>query len=422
MDTADRIVLGNGVRVLLEPIPHLRSVSMGIWVAAGSRLEGPGERGISHFIEHMLFKGTARRSAQEIAMEIDSVGGVLNAFTSRECSSFYAKVMDEHLPMAVDLLADLYLHSTFDPQELERERGVLLQEIRMVEDTPEEHVMDLFHKAFWKGSSMGYPIQGEARNVARIRRDTLLNLLERHYHHRDVLVSVAGRFDTPALLHLLEDRMAGLQAPPRWAGRRRPAAHPGLRIVNKELEQVHVCLGAPAPSATHPDRYAYYLLNTVLGGGMSSRLFQEVREKRGLAYSIYSFISPYADTGTLGICLGTTRAELHEALSVILQEMDDLAQRRLSEEALRLAREQIKGGLILGMESSDRRMGRRAKNELYFGRDVPVEEVIGDMEAVSADSVLRAAKEVFRVEGLTGIVLGNASVEDVPEKLRALLA
>jgi predicted Zn-dependent peptidase len=422
VDTADKIVLENGVRVLLDPIGHVRSVSLGIWVAAGSRLEGPGERGICHFIEHMLFKGTPQRSARQIAVEIDSVGGVINAFTSREYSSFYVKVVDEHLPMAVDLLTDIYLHSTFDPEELERERGVLLQEIRMVDDTPEEHVMDLFHKLFWKGSSMGYPIQGDTRNVSRIGREALLDRLGKHYHHTDVLVSVAGHFDAVQLMGLIGERMGKLRAPPRWPKRRKPSAHPGLQLVDKDLEQVHVCLAAPAPCAAHADRYAYYLLNTVLGGGMSSRLFQEVREKRGLAYSIYSFVSPYADTGCVGVYMGTTREELNEALSVILREMEDLAQRPVAEEELRSAREQIKGGLILGLESSDRLMGRRAKNELYFGRDVPVEEVIRDVEAVSADSVQRAAQEAFGLVGLTGVILGKASPSDVPDPLRALLS
>jgi len=239
---------------------------MGIWVAAGSRLEGRGERGISHFVEHMLFKGTARRSAQQIAVEIDSVGGVLNGFTSREYSSFYVKVMDEHLPMAVDLLTDIYLHSTFDPNELERERGVLLQEIKMVEDAPEDHVMDLFHKTFWKGSSMAYPIQGDLRNVARIRREALLDRLDKHYHHREVIVSVAGNFQESDLMRCLETPLANLAAGPSWPRRKTPRPHPGLRIVDKDLEQVHVCLGVQAPSASHPDRYAYYVLNTVLGG------------------------------------------------------------------------------------------------------------------------------------------------------------
>lgn len=418
---AEKIVLANGVRVLMEPIAHLRSVCMGIWVAAGSRLEGPRERGMAHFIEHMLFKGTRRRSAQQIAWEIDAVGGVLNAFTSREYSSFYVKVMDEHLPLAVDLVTDLYLDSVFDPTELERERSVVLQEIRMVEDTPEEHVMDLFHKAMWRGSSMAHPIQGESKQVALMDREILVEKWTRHYHHREVLFSVAGNFNERTLLELLERSAGTLSAAPCWPKRKPPRSHPGVSLVEKDLEQVHVCLGVPAPCTTHPDRYAYYLLNTILGGGMSSRLFQEIREKRGLAYSIYSFLSPYADTGILGVYLGTTREQLKEALGVVLEQMADLRERPVSGEMLRAAREQVKGGLVLGLESSDRRMGRQAKNELYFGRDVSVEEIIQAVEQETPDSLQRVAQQAFKEEKITGIVLGRASMSEIPSPLRNLM-
>ncbi|MGQ9859159.1 MAG: M16 family metallopeptidase [Thermodesulfobacteriota bacterium] len=418
---AEKIVLDSGVRVLLEPIEHLRSVCLGIWVAAGSRLEGPEEWGTAHFIEHMLFKGTRRRSAQQIASEIDAVGGVLNAFTSREYSSFYVKVMDEHLPLAVDLITDLYLESVFDPEELERERSVVLQEIRMVEDTPEEHVMDLLYKVMWKGSSMAHPVQGESRQVSRISRETLLDRWRDHYHHREALFSVAGRFQKEQLLRLLEGAGGSLCADPKWPKRRLPKSHAGIQLVKKDLEQVHVCLGVPAPSATHPGRYAYLLLNTILGGGMSSRLFQEVREKRGLAYSVYSFVNTYADAGVLGIYLGTTRDELHEALSVILDQMARLKEEPVSPEVLRSAREQVKGGLILGLESSDRRMGRQAQNELYFGREVSVEEVIQAMEEQTPESVRKAAQEAFQEKCICGVVLGNASGSDLPVALREMM-
>ncbi len=419
---ADKILLGNGVRVLLDPIPHLRSVSAGIWVAAGSRQEGHRDRGASHFIEHMLFKGTRRRSARQIALEIDSVGGLLNGFTSREYSSFYVKVMDTQLPLGMDLLTDLYLCSVFDPEELERERGVILQEIRMIEDSPEEHVVDLFHKAFWNGSPMGNPVQGDTESVSTIRREELLARLERHYHRQEVVLSVAGRFETSDLLRSVEDRLAGLPTGPDEPPLERPRHHPGIRLIPKDLEQVHVCLGTAAPCATHPDRHAYWILNTVLGGGMSSRLFQEVRERRGLAYSIYSFVNHYADTGTINVYMGTSSDGLHEALEAILGEMEALAEFPLDEETLRIAREQIKGGLILGMESSDRRMGRLARNELYFGREITLEELLGELDAVDSAAVLRAAQEAFRPDEMAGVVLGRASMGDLPSRLRALLA
>jgi predicted Zn-dependent peptidase len=419
---AEKIVLGNGVRVLLDQIPHLRSVSAGIWVAAGSRQEEDRDRGASHFIEHMLFKGTRRRTARQIALEIDSVGGVLNGFTSREYSSFSVKVMDTQLPVGMDLLTDLYLNSVFDPQELERERGVILQEIRMIEDSPEEHVVDLFYEGFWRGSPMGYPIQGDAQSVSLLRREELLARLQRHYHHSEVMVCVAGRFETSEVLHELEGRLGGLTVGPMQPDLQRPQPHPGIRLVHKDLEQVHVCLGTAAPCAAHPDRHAYWLLNTVLGGGMSSRLFQEVREKRGLAYSIYSFVNPYADTGTMNVYMGTSREGLREALEATLSQMERLAQAPLDEETLRCAREQIKGGVILGMESSERRMGRLARNELYFGREITLEELLDELDAVDSTAVLRAAQEAFRLDALAGVILGRVSMADLPCSIRALLA
>lgn len=418
---AEKIVLDNGVRIIVEAIPTLRSVSLGIWVQAGSRLEGPQERGISHLIEHMLFKGTRRRSAQQIATEIDGVGGFMNAFTSREYSSFYVKVMDQHLDLAVDLITDIYLDSTFDEKELERERSVVLQEIMMVEDTPEEHVMDLFHKAMWRGSSLAHPIQGERKQVAKLERELLLERWRQNYHHKEVLFSIAGNFSQRHLLDLLGSSAEKLCSDPAWPKRRPPKNNPGLEIVEKELEQVHVCMGVPAPSATDPRRYSYLLLNTILGGGMSSRLFQEVREKRGLAYSVYSFLSPYADVGILGIYLGTTAEHLKEALTVILAEMEKLVQEPVGEESLRSAREQIKGSLVLGLESSDRRMSRQAVNELYFGRQVPVEEVMEALEEETAESVQKAAQEALRVENMTVVVLGKASISSIPAPLSGIL-
>jgi predicted Zn-dependent peptidase len=416
----EKIRLSNGGRVLLEPIPHLRSVSIGFWVAAGSRLEKQNEQGICHFIEHMLFKGTRRRSAQQIAMEIDGVGGILNGFTSREYSSFYIKVIDQHLPLAIDLLADLYLHSTFDPLELERERGVILQEIKMVDDTPEDLVMDLFHKVFWRQSPMGHPVQGDSVTIAQLPRELLLDRLGRHYQHRDTLFSIAGHFEPEVLVRLLEERVGDMKSLPRWPPRRPPESFPGLHVVNKDLEQVHVCLGFSAPTATQPERFQYFLLNTILGGGMSSRLFQEVREKRGLAYAAYSFLSIYADAGLLSIYLGTTRDMLCEALTVILEQIDGLAAGPPSMQELDIAREQIKGGLILGLESSDRRMGRQAKNELYFGRDVPVDEVLEQLEAVTAEDVQAAAGAALRLDAMGGVLLGPVALNALPGPLQRI--
>jgi predicted Zn-dependent peptidase len=418
---AEKILTNTGVKVLLDPIPHVRSTCMGIWVGAGSRLEGPSHRGAFHFIEHMLFKGTRRRSAQQIAVEIDSVGGVLNGFTSREYSSFYVKVMDEHLPLAVDLLTDIYTQSTFEEGELERERDVILQEIKMVDDTPEEQALDLFHKSFWRGSSMAHPIQGEMESVSNLKRDDLLEFFRRFYHHREVVVSVSGRFDREFLLEALEERLEPLRGDPQWPAQSTPDPHSGISLVHKDLEQVNVCIGTTAPSARDPDRYVYYILSTILGGGMSSMLFQEVREKRGLAYTVYSFLSPYRDTGVLLINLSTSEDKLCEALEVTLSQMEHMAQAPPSEDQLRIARDQIKGGIILGLESPDRRMARMAKNELYYGRDVSLEEVIQSLEEVTADQVLKAAQRSFDLERINALILGPATGKSLPKRLRALL-
>ena len=417
----EKITLDNGVRVLLDPMEHLRSVSVGIWVAAGSRREAAEENGICHFVEHMLFKGTERRSARQIAMEIDSVGGLLNGFTSRECSSFYVKVIDEHLPVALDLLADIYLNSTFDPQELERERNVIIQEIRMVEDTPDEHVMDLCANAFWKDSPMGLPVQGAPNTVSTIAREDLLNTFHRRYCHEEVLISICGSFNAKDVIRMLDGRLGPLAAPADWPKTDPPEPHPGLKVVEKDLEQVQVCLSMPGPSAVHPDRYAYSLMNTILGGGMSSYLFQEVREKRGLVYNVYSYLGSYSDTGILGIYLGTSPEELNEALTVVLEQMEILAGRPVDEQILRAAREQIKSGIVLGLESSDRRMSRQAKNELYFGRDVTIEEVIERLEAVNAEDVMEAARSAFAINRMGGIILGNASADHLPKEMRDCL-
>ena len=418
----EKITLDNGVRVLLDPMEHLRSVSVGIWVAAGSRREAAEENGICHFVEHMLFKGTEKRNAQQIAMEVDSVGGLLNGFTSRECSSFYIKVIDEHLPVALDLLTDIYLNSTFDPEELERERNVIIQEIHMVEDTPEELVMDLCASAFWKDSPMGLPIQGVPKTVSAMAREHLLDTFRKRYRHEEVLISICGSYDAKEVIRMLNGRLEPLAAHADWPKTDPPETHSGIEVVEKDLEQVHVCLSMPGPSAVHRDRYAYSIMNTIFGGGMSSYLFQEVREKRGLVYNIYSYLSSYSDTGVMGVYLGTTSDELHEALTVVLDQMEILASRPVGEDILRSAREQIKSGIVLGLESSDRRMSRQAKNELVFGREVTVEEVIEGLEAVSAADVMEAARASFDMNSMGGIVLGNASPDQLPKKMQACSA
>jgi predicted Zn-dependent peptidase len=413
----ERTVLDNGIRIVLEKIPHVRSVSLGIWVRSGSRDEKSRENGISHFIEHMLFKGTPKRTARQIAIEIDSIGGVINAFTGKEYSSFYVKVLDEHLPTAIELLSDIFLNSSFDPCEMERERNVILQEIKMVEDSPDELVMDLFHKTLWKGFSLGYPILGNARTVRNIERDGLIDYFWNRYLENGIVITAAGNFKTDNLLSAIKAHFGDLSFPECKSKRVTPSPSPSIVVKAKRLEQVHICIGSPGPSATAPDRYAYYLLNTIYGGGMSSRLFQEIREKQGLAYSVYSFVSVFEDTGMVVTYVGTTRQELPRVLSIIKEQMTSFREKPVEEKELVSAKKQLKGNLLLSLETTDTIMSRLAKNEIYFNRIVPVEEVIEGIERVTPEDIQDAAIKVFKEETISIVALGDIRRGDIPDRL-----
>jgi predicted Zn-dependent peptidase len=412
-----KTTLANGIQVITEEIPSVHSVSVGIWVHAGSRDEDWEENGISHFIEHMLFKGTKRRSARQIAKEIDSVGGVLNAFTGKEFSSFYAKVLAEHLPIALDLLFDLYLNSTFLAEEIERERQVIVQEINMVEDTPDEYIHDLFSESFWPRHPLGFPILGRLETVEGLKRARLKDFFTENYMRVQPIFVGAGRLKHEDLLKPVQEALGSIRPRPRQNHRRPPKANPQILVKNKTLEQVHLVLGAPGFSATHPRRYAFSVLNTVLGGGMSSRLFQEIRENRGLAYSVYSFLSSFIDSGMIGVYVGTGGKTLASVLKIIRREMTKLAENSLKSGELRSAKEQLKGNLLLSLESTDSRMGRLAKSEIYFHRFVPTEEIIERVENVSADEVAELARQLFQTTPLSLTVLGPVTEKDIPRGL-----
>ncbi len=411
----EKTTLGNGIQVITEEIPGVHSVSVGVWVQAGSRDEQPEENGISHFIEHMLFKGTNRRSPQQIAKEIDAVGGVLNAFTSKEFSSFYAKVLTEHLPVALDLLFDLFLNSRFSVEELEKERQVIVQEINMIEDTPDEYIHDLFSEAFWAGHPLSYPISGRLDTISRMNRRQLKEFFVRHYLNARPILVAAGNLKHEDFLRPVEKALAKISPRPKKRKMRPPRPHPNLLVKNKKLEQVHLLLGTQGLAAVHTQRYAVSILNTVLGGGMSSRLFQEVREKRGLAYSVYSFLSSFADSGMLGIYAGTGEKTMNRVLQIILREMHKLAEVQLKPQELRAAKEQLKGNLLLSLESTDSRMGRLAKNEIYFQRFIKTEEIIEGIEKVSAAEVCRLAQQFFRPRFLSLTALGPVTEKDIPK-------
>ena len=399
--------LTNGVRVLSEPLPDLTSATVGIWVENGSRYERAEQAGISHFLEHLFFKGTARRTAAQIAQEIDAVGGVLNAFTGKEYTCYYAKVLREHLPLALDLLADIFTQSTFAAEEIERERSVIVQEISQVEDTPDDYVHELFNLAFWPGHPLSRPIAGTAETVSRLARDDFLRFLEARYRPDRVLIAAAGALSHDDLLAVAERYFGVLAGSATRVDGAPPEPRAGVSVHEKRLEQVHLCLGTPGIAQTDAERYAAHLVNLALGGGMSSRLFQEIRERRGKAYTVYSFLSSYCDAGYTGVYVGTSAEWTREVVEVIRGELARVARDGLAPDELLRAKNQMKGSLLLGLETSDSRMSRIAKNEIYFGRDVPLEEVAAGIDAVTNDDVLRISRRLFRPEALALTVLGD---------------
>ncbi len=400
-------VLPNGVRVLTEAMPHVVSSTIGIWVENGSRYEEPGENGVSHFIEHLLFKGTKKRTAAQIAEQMDAVGGVLNAFTGKEYTCYYAKVLGEDLPMATELLADLFLESVFDPAEIDRERQVVLQEISQAEDTPDDFIHDLFNLHYWQGHPLALPIFGSVETVNAINREALVSFMADRYRAGRVFIAAAGAVDQERLMRDCA-RLFGSIA---GDGRPEPTSPPQERVVvlneNKKLEQAHICIGAPGLSQTAPNRYAAYVLNTALGGGMSSRLFQEVREKRGRVYSIYSFMSAFLDCGYFGVYAGTNPDWVDEVLEVTLKEINKVVRDGLAPEELARAKSQLKGNMLLGMESTESRMNRLARNEIYFQRDIPIDELGREIEKVTNDQMVELASSCFKPERMGMVLLGD---------------
>ena len=410
-----KTVLENGIRVISEALSGAHSVAIGIWVENGSRHERQGEQGLSHLLEHMLFKGTERRSAQEIARAVDSVGGMLNAFTSREYSCYYAKVLAQRLPLAIDLLSDIICHPRFDLDDLEKERRVVLQELHMVEDTPDDLIHDLFSQIFWQNHPLGAPVLGTAETVRAFDRDALIDYLRRRYTGESLLICAAGALDHDDLVYQLDRVFRNLpetgECPPRSA----PVYGRNLAICERELEQVHLCIGTRALSQNHPDRFSGYLLNGLLGGSMSSRLFQKVREERGLAYSIYSYLHCHSDGGALVVHAGTSPDDARSVVEIIQQEMRLLCDVAVPELELTAVREQLRGNLLLSLESTENRMTRLAKNEIYLGGQVPLRDVMHAFDQVSAEDVQTLAQTLFKDDYLNLQLLGRIDPAEFPE-------
>lgn len=406
-----KVVLSNGVRVVAEKMPATKSVTIGIWINVGSRDEPSGQEGVSHFIEHMFFKGTVRRSAAQISREIDALGGEMNAFTSRETTAFYVKVVDQHLRPALSLLADLFHNSRFEPKEVEKEKQVVLEEIRMVRDDPEDFLHDLHVQHQLQRHPLGKPILGEPATVQRFQQKHLFRHIADHYVPSRTIIAVAGAFEWRPLVGWLEASFGGGERKgERGTPPRRPAAVAGgLLVHRKDLEQAHLCLGLRGIPIDHKDRYAVHALNTALGGGVSSRLFQEIREKRGLAYSICSYLSSFSDSGTLTVYAATRPREAPRVLELACREIRRLRRRGLNRRELARAKNQLKGGLMLGLESTHSRMNKLAKDELYQGRHSSLEEMLSQIDRISESDVLRVAREILDLHCLSVTALGRVS-------------
>ncbi len=402
--------LDNGVRIVTQNIGYMHTVTTGIWVANGTRHEDPENNGVAHFIEHMLFKGTKRRSAHQITREIDSMGGILNAFTGHEYVCYYAKVLAKFLPRAADLLADIFLNSTFPADEIERERKVVLQEIKMRDDSPEEFIHDRFHQVFWHGQLLGMPVLGSEETITGLSRTAILTHKISRYRPQDIIIAAAGNVRHDELVAILAPLFSGLSS--KWQPQANDAFPPAAKKVNlieREMEQTLVCLGTRSLRYDHHDRYALFLLTTVLGGGMSSRLFQEVREKRGLAYSVYSYIISHADSGALVVYAGTEKDHCLEVLDIAQREMSRLVAEEVPQDELDAAREQLKGKTVMSLESSESLMTRLAKNEIYLQKQQSIEDVIANYDAVTSSDLQRVSQDLIRSEYLHLEVMGQVA-------------
>ncbi|HEY1866017.1 MAG TPA: pitrilysin family protein [Candidatus Acidoferrales bacterium] len=408
-----RRVLPNGLVVIAESMPHVRSVSLGIWLHAGSRRESPALNGIAHFIEHMVFKGTSRRTAEMIAREMDSVGGLLDAFTAKETVSFNAKVLDEHLPIAFDVLSDLVLRPLFAEEDLTKEKQVVLEEIKMEEDNPESLAHEVLTQDFWRGHPLGSPILGTSNTVRHFTRDAVVDCFRHWYAPNNIVVTAAGHITMPRLIELVRGAFGALKPRKRLA--RESANHkarppqPHARLVARDkpaLEQAHITMAVPSYPLADPRRYATSLLNNILGGGMSSRLFQNIRERQGLAYAVFSELNPYSDAGMLSIYAGTGRSTIERVLRSVAEEFRRMKREPVAEDELRRAKDHLKGSLLLSLESSGARMSNLARQEMYFGRFFTIKELQASIEAVTREDVQRIAQEFFQPEKIAVTVLG----------------
>lgn len=407
-------ILTNGLRLITEELPHFHSAALGVWLEVGSRDEAPEENGLTHFLEHLAFKGTSKRTALGIAREIDQLGGSCNAFTSKEQTCFHGKVLAEQLPRLVDLLGDLVLNPLYRPEELEKERQVILEEISAQEDSPEDQVQVLFARRLWGDNPFGRPILGKAEQISRISREDLLAYRGATYRPEQTVVAAAGRLQHQELVEAAEVFFRDFENGSRPRRREAVTTFSGVHTFTRDLEQVHLCLGTRGPAAGDGKRYAATLLQLILGGNMSSRLFQVVREQLGLAYSIYAFLSFFSDTGLLGISAGVSPKNLEPVMAAICLELKRLKDEAVLEAELQAAQDYVKVSIYLAAEDCEHRMVRLAKNEIHFGRYITLEEIIAGMMAVTVQEIQELARELCRPENWALALLGPVKSQVSP--------
>jgi len=395
---------------------QVRSISIGVWLTRGSRHETAERGGIAHFVEHMLFKGTGTRSAEDIAQAIDSIGGQLDAFTAKEYASYYIKVLDEHLPLALDILTDIVRNPAFSPEDLEREKKVVLEEIKMVEDTPDDLVHELFTQGFWENHPLGRPILGTKETVESFTSDMLRDYFTKAYTAKNLIVSAVGNLEHARVRELVAEKFGSLVEPGEAVRDEAPVVAPKILVRNKELEQSHLCLGVGSYPQNHDDRYSSYVLNTLLGGSMSSRLFQNVREKRGLAYAVFSGLSAYRDAGSFTVYAGCSNDAVGEVVDLIVEELRNVKQSPVPDAELQRSKDHLKGSLMLSLENTASRMSHLARQEIYFDRHFGLDETLQGIEKVTASDVQRVAADLFQDGSLAATVLGNVNGLQIPRE------
>jgi predicted Zn-dependent peptidase len=409
-----KTVLDNGITIVTDSVPYFSTVSLGVWWKAGSRYEVPANNGISHFIEHMLFKGTASRSAYDIAREFDAIGGSINAFTGKEYTCLYARVLKKDMNIALDIISDMYKNPLFKNDDIEKEQYVVAQEIKMVEDTPEEAIYDMFNASYFKGHPLGMTILGSVENVERFAVDELRGFFKAYYAPETAIITITGRVDHDDCVRRIEQYFRGIVNNGIKRTMEAPVPNRGINIYEKDLEHIYLCIGTGGVSQIDRRRYPMYVLNAIMGGSMSSHLFQEVREQRGLVYNIYSYVNCYHDTGTFGIATSTSRESVEEVLELIKAEITRIRSDGITDAELSFSKEHIKGNLFISLESSETRMGRLAKNEIYFNAYVPLKETLREIDRIQKKDVDDIAREIFEKPGEISVtVLGNTDAEKI---------